>query len=150
MAVGQNSRTYSIRDVAALTGLPASTLRYYESIGVTPQIDRGETSGHRVYSEDDLDLLTWVACLAATEMPVAKMREYLANCRAGADSAAQQIELLRTQDAHLADQAAQIVVRRRYIQLKMTYWDAVRAGDARRVEELAEQAAALAERLRRH
>ncbi|MBG6217767.1 hypothetical protein IWX75_002235 [Arthrobacter sp. CAN_A6] len=27
-------RTYTIKEAAALTGLPASTLRYYESIGV--------------------------------------------------------------------------------------------------------------------
>lgn len=26
--------TYTIKEAAALTGLPASTLRYYESIGV--------------------------------------------------------------------------------------------------------------------
>ena len=34
--------------------MPASTLRYYESIGVIAPIGRGETSKHRVYSDGDL------------------------------------------------------------------------------------------------
>ena len=58
-------RSYTIREAAALTGLPASTLRYYESIGVIAPIGRGETSKQRVYSENDLDTLVWVACLSA-------------------------------------------------------------------------------------
>ncbi|MBC7631773.1 MerR family transcriptional regulator, partial [Aeromicrobium sp.] len=61
-------RSHTITETAALTGLPASTLRYYETIGVIWPISRGESSKHRVYDEDDLDQLMWVACLAATGM----------------------------------------------------------------------------------
>ena len=49
------ARSYSIKEAAALTGLPSSTLRYYEQIGVIAPISRGASSGHRVYDEDDLD-----------------------------------------------------------------------------------------------
>lgn len=71
--------TYTIKEAAALTGLPASTLRYYESIGVIAPIGRGASSKHRVYDEDDLDQLMWVACLAATGMSVSDMRQYVTN-----------------------------------------------------------------------
>ena len=64
--VGTSSgRTYSIKEVAALVGLPASTLRYYEDVSVIPAIARDPSSGHRIYQEDDLELLTWVSCLSA-------------------------------------------------------------------------------------
>ncbi len=135
--------------MATLTGLPASTLRYYESIGVTPPVDRGRTSGHRRYTQDDLDLLTWLACLAATGMPVADMRAYVANGRLGPSAATEQIELLQAQDERLADQAAQIEVRRRYVELKIAYWQAVQSGEDERVEALAAEAAALADRLKK-
>ncbi|HEY9395228.1 MAG TPA: MerR family DNA-binding transcriptional regulator, partial [Nocardioides sp.] len=49
------TRTYTIREVATLTGLPASTLRYYETIGLISPVSRGASSGHRVYDETDLD-----------------------------------------------------------------------------------------------
>ncbi|MGL4832041.1 MAG: MerR family transcriptional regulator, partial [Propionibacteriaceae bacterium] len=67
-------RVYSIKDAAALTGLPASTLRYYESVGLIPPVSRGETNGHRSYSESDLTLLHWIACLAASGLSVDHMR----------------------------------------------------------------------------
>ena len=68
---------YTIKEAAALTGLPASTLRYYESIGVIAPVSRGASSGHRIYDEGDLDQLMWIACLAATGMSVAAMKQYV-------------------------------------------------------------------------
>lgn len=41
-------RTYSIKEVAALVGLPPSTLRYYEDVSVIPAIARDPSSGHRI------------------------------------------------------------------------------------------------------
>lgn len=61
----------------ALVGLPASTLRYYEDVSVIPAIARDPSSGHRIYQEDDLELLTWVSCLSASGMSIADMREYV-------------------------------------------------------------------------
>ncbi|MET0928111.1 MAG: MerR family DNA-binding transcriptional regulator, partial [Aeromicrobium sp.] len=44
MSTTTAQRTYSITEAASLTGLPASTLRYYESIGVIHPIGRGATA----------------------------------------------------------------------------------------------------------
>ena len=149
MSAPTTPHTYSIRQAAALTGLPASTLRYYESIGVITPVSRGDSSGHRVYTEDDLDQLTWVACLAATGMSVSDMRQYVANGRLGAAAAAEQIELLTAQHQRLAVEAEQIALRKRYVQLKIDYWHAVEAGDDARVEVLSGEAGALADELKR-
>lgn len=141
-------RAYTIKEAAALTGLAASTLRYYESIGVIAPIGRGETSKHRVYSEDDLDTLVWVACLSATGMSVPDMRQYLANSSIGSAAAAEQVELLKAQQERLAMEADRIVVRRRYVQLKIEYWHAVEAGDDARADELSDRARSLADELK--
>ena len=102
---------YTIREAAAFTGLPASTLRYYESIGVIAPIARGASSKHRVYDEDDLDQLMWIACLAATGMSVNDMRKYVANGQLGPSAASDQIELLTTQAQRLALEAEQLAQR---------------------------------------
>src|SRR5690242_86491 len=101
---------YTIREAAALTGLPASTLRYYESIGVIAPVGRGESSGHRVYDEDDLDQIMWVACLAATGMSVGDMRKYVADRQLGRPAAGEQIELLTGQQRRLESEAEQLVL----------------------------------------
>jgi DNA-binding transcriptional MerR regulator len=141
--------TYTIKEAAALTGLPASTLRYYESIGVIEPISRGASSGHRVYDEDDLDQLMWVACLAATGMSVGDMRQYVANGQLGPSAAGEQIELLAAQERRLALEAEHIALRQRYVRLKIDYWHAVQAGDDARVELLSAEARALADDLKR-
>jgi DNA-binding transcriptional MerR regulator len=142
--------TYTIKQAAALTGLPATTLRYYESIGVIAPIGRGESSKHRVFTDQDLDMLTWVACLSATGMSVSDMRRYTENGSFGADAAADQVELLRAQQQKLELEAERIAVRKRYVMIKIEYWQAVAAGDEGRVERLTRAARALADELKNH
>ena len=148
MSAPSTQHSYTIKEAAALTGLPASTLRYYESIGVIQPISRGASSGHRIYDDSDLDQLMWVACLAATGMSVSDMRQYVANGRLGVAAADQQIELLAAQERRLALEAEQIVLRQRYVGLKLDYWHAVQAGDTARAETLSARARALADELR--
>ena len=116
MSVQAARHTYSIKEAAALTGLPASTLRYYESISVIEPVGRGQGSKHRVYSEADLDQIMWVACLAATGMSVSDMRTYVTNGHRGRAAAGEQIELLAAQEARLAQELEHIALRRRYVQ----------------------------------
>jgi len=141
-------RTFSIKEAAALTGLPASTLRYYESVGVVSPVGRSASSGHRVYTEGDLDVLTWVACLNATGLSISDMRQYVENGAAGR-AAGQQIELLAAQRDRLAAEAEQLAVRRRYVQLKIDYWQAVADGDDARARRLSDDALALADSLKK-
>ncbi|MER7609363.1 MerR family transcriptional regulator [Nocardioides sp. NPDC127503] len=142
------TRTYTIREVATLTGLPASTLRYYETIGLISPVSRGASSGHRVYDETDLDQLTGVACLAAIGLSIDDMRTYVTNGRLGREGAAEQIDMLTEHAARLAREAENLELRRAYVGLKTDYWRAVAAGDEARAEEIGDQAHTLAGQIR--
>ena len=148
MSARTTPRDYTIKDAAALTGLPASTLRYYESVGVIAPISRGESSKHRVYDENDLGQLLAIACLAATGMSVSDMKEYVANAQLGARAAPAQIELLTQRRQQLAVEARQMALRQRYVDLKIDYWRAIEAGDEARATLLAAEASALADDLK--
>ena len=148
MTTHAGTRSYSIKEAAALTGLPASTLRYYEQIGVIAPISRGASSKHRVYDEDDLDQLMWIACLAATGMSVRDMRQYVANGALGPSAAARQVELLSAQAERLAREAEQVALRQQYVRIKVDYWHAVGAGDEGRAQLLSAEARALADALK--
>ena len=143
------TRTYTIKEAAALTGLPASTLRYYESIGVIAPVGRGESSKHRLFTEADLDQLMWVACLAATGMSVSDMRQYVANGQLGRAAAAEQVALLTGQRERLAVEAELIALRKQYVQLKIGYWQAIEVGDDDRADRLSSEARRLADELKR-
>jgi len=145
--VSTTQRTYTIKEAAQLTGLPASTLRYYETIGISPRIMRGDTSGHRIYTQDDIELLTWVSCLAATGMSVQNMREYIENGKDGITNAHKQVELLTAKDNELAQEQQRISARRDYVQLKIQFWQAVASSDQQQADRIAEEAARAAENL---
>ena len=147
--VGTSSgRTYSIKEVAALVGLPASTLRYYEDVSVIPAIARDPSSGHRIYREDDLELLTWVSCLSASGMSIADMREYVRSGLGGERDISEFITLLEQQDERLREEAQILELRREFLRTKVSYWRAVKCGDVQEVERLDAAARALAERLK--
>ena len=148
MSTSTRPRTYTITEASTLTGLPASTLRYYESIGVITPISRGASSGHRVYDDTDLDQLMWIACLSATGMSVADMLQYVANRDLGPSAAADQVALLEGQQRRLEEEAESIAVRQRYVRVKIAYWQAIEARDNARAEQLSEEARELADELK--
>ena len=64
-----------ISEVSKLTKLKPHTLRYYESIGLISDIKRN-SSGKRIYSEQDLKWLEAIVRLRSTGMNISKMQEY--------------------------------------------------------------------------
>jgi DNA-binding transcriptional MerR regulator len=84
---------YTISEVAAVTGLTAHTLRWYERIGLMPHVDRSNT-GQRRFSNRDLDWLAFVGKLRLTGMPVADMVRYAELVRAGDHTFGERQELL--------------------------------------------------------
>lgn len=139
--------TYSISDVSKLCGLPDSTLRYYETIGISNPISRDTSSKQRVYSEDDLNLFTSIACLNATGMSLENMRKYLSNHYGGATTAPTEISLLEEQKKILNKEAKFLKIRQQYIDLKIAYWQAVMDGNANKAKRIGGEASALAKDL---
>ena len=145
---GDTSQRYAIREAAELSGLPESTLRYYETIGLIDPIGRDPSSGHRGYSGDDINLVIAVACLSATGMSIEDMRSYLNNRGQGARSAPAQIALLEAQKDRLAKEEHYLKLRRRYVDTKIAYWRAVAAGKKKEAEAMANTARKIAKDLK--
>jgi DNA-binding transcriptional MerR regulator len=76
------SETFSIKEVAAQTGVTAHTLRYYERIGLLRGVPRA-ASGHRRYRDSDVRWVEFLRKLHATGMPIRRMQEYAALLRKG-------------------------------------------------------------------
>ncbi|AQT72342.1 MULTISPECIES: MerR family transcriptional regulator [Streptomyces] len=79
---GLTQTRYTISEVEARTGLSQHTLRWYERIGLLPQVDRSH-SGQRRFTDKDLDWLGFVGKLRATGMSVADMVRYAELVREG-------------------------------------------------------------------
>lgn len=67
---------YTVKVVAAKTGLSPNTLRYYEKEGLLPHVQRSK-SGIRHYSNDDLEWLDVISCLKNTGMSIKQIRDFV-------------------------------------------------------------------------
>jgi DNA-binding transcriptional MerR regulator len=138
---------YSIMEAAKLSGLPESTLRYYETISIIDPIYRDPSSKHRIYSEDDINTIVSIACLSATGMTLRDMRQHLKNRERGAQAVDEQIALLTTQKRRLANEARYQELRQRYVETKIAYWHAVAANNELGATSMSESARSIAKQL---
>lgn len=139
---------YTIREVSQLSGLPASTLRYYEGIGLIRPIKRDESSKQRVYSQDDVNMIDSLACLYATGLSLDDMRSYIDNLTKGKEGARNEIELLRSQAIRLEAESQYLELRKQYVALKIDYWKAIELDNSDEVERVSSQARKLSAALK--
>jgi DNA-binding transcriptional MerR regulator len=85
--------TFSIQQVAELTGLSIDTLRYYERIRLLEPVSRAP-SGHRQYKQKDLDWIGLLINLRETGMPLAEMLHFAELRRQGNATASERLRLL--------------------------------------------------------
>jgi DNA-binding transcriptional MerR regulator len=57
------------------TKLSTYTIRFYEKIGLLQRPSKDQ-SGHRIYDENDVELINWIACLKNSGMSLNKIKEY--------------------------------------------------------------------------
>lgn len=68
-------QTYTIRELSRRYGLPASTLRYYEEIGLLCNV-RHTDKGARIYTEEHIARLDGILCFKRTGLSIAKIQEF--------------------------------------------------------------------------
>ena len=91
--------SYTIQQVANMTGIPATTLRYYDKEGLLPFLER-RSSGYREFSDIDLASLQIVQCLKATGVSVAEMKQFSDWVREGDSTLKQRLDMfLRRKEA---------------------------------------------------
>jgi len=72
---------------------------------------------------------------------------YLKNRSQGAQAANEQVELLEAQKQRLTEEAQYLELRRRYVDIKIAYWKAVKSGDTEQREGTRERTHAIAQEL---
>jgi DNA-binding transcriptional MerR regulator len=106
-----------------LTGLSLDTLRYYERIGLIEPVHRA-VGGQRRYSEQDVEWLGILRCLRETGMPIAQMRAFAEQVRAGDAAIAQRLAVLEEHDRGVAEQIALLQRQRVRIREKIEHYRA--------------------------
>lgn len=135
----QHQETYTIHEVSQRTGLSIPTLRYYEEIGLVPDVRRDTSSGHRRYSADTLQIMESLANLRAVGMSIEEMRTYLTLRERGDETAVEKRALFQAHAEEVEKQIAQLQIRQDYLSFKVAYWDARARGDMDEAARIAQE-----------
>jgi DNA-binding transcriptional MerR regulator len=113
----------TIAEAAQRSGLTTDTLRYYERDGLMVRPVMRSASGHRRYSESDLDWILLITRLRATGMPIRDVRRYTALVRAGDGNEAERLELLHAHRRQVLAQLAEVTAHLQALDTKIGMYE---------------------------
>ena len=90
------TRYYTIQEVAKISGYPAATLRYYDDMGVFPNLQRDEF-GNRIFTDENLEWLQLVRHLKVSGMTLTRIREFSELAKQGDKTLAERLSLFKEQ-----------------------------------------------------
>ena len=123
---------YSIGEVSDITGIAASTLRYYDREGMFPTMERS-SGGIRVFSDTELATLKVIECLKSSGMSIW--------CQEGDPSIGKRREMFHRRLTEVESQIAELERTRNMLRYKCWYYDtASEAGTEDAVRDLPDDA----------
>lgn len=96
----------TIAEVAKKYALTPDTLRYYERVGLIPNVPR-TAGGIRDYGEESCRWIEFVKCMRSAGLPVDVLAKYVALCQEGDSTHEARRRLLMEQRAQLAARLAE-------------------------------------------
>jgi DNA-binding transcriptional MerR regulator len=94
-----------ISEVSERFDLSKDTLRYYERIGLIPEIKRN-SSGNRDYNEEDCGWIEFIKCMRNAGLPIESLIEYLKLYQQGDSTIRARQELLTEERDKLVEKIA--------------------------------------------
>ncbi|OEL03322.1 transcriptional regulator [Staphylococcus succinus] len=85
-----------ISEVSQKMDISIDTLRYYEKIGIIPQIAR-TNGGVRNYTEDDLNWINLAKCMRQSGLSIEALAHYLELFQQGEDTQVERLAILSEQ-----------------------------------------------------
>ena len=118
----------TISEVSRKYNLTTDTLRYYERIGVIPQVHR-TGAGLRDYTEEDCSWVELVKCMRSAGLPIEAIAEYVKLTQEGEATIPARRQLLVEQLAQLQEQLTSITRAMERLDYKISrYNEAIRTG----------------------
>lgn len=96
----------TIKEVCAKFGITADTLRYYERVGVIPEVHR-TAGGTRDYTEDDVNWVANAMCFRSAGMPIEMLVEYVRLAQEGDSTLQARCDLLKQARDKIAEMRRQ-------------------------------------------
>lgn len=114
---------YSIREISARFGLRASTIRYYEEIGLLENVIH---EGYkRVYDESHIDRLGAIECFKKARLSLEEIKQFFAYEKDINNRSGDILEMMKAQERKTKEEMEKLRVGLEHVQIKIRYYSAV-------------------------
>ena len=86
--------SYTIKDISELTGLPPSTLRYYDKQGLLPNLKR-DGNNIRIFTDEDYRHLRLIDCLKKSGLSIKDIKNFIDMADQGDKALTGRLEIFR-------------------------------------------------------
>lgn len=112
---------YSIGEIAKMTGLSPSTLRFYDKEGLLPGLRR--QGGKRIFDESHIETLRIIECLKRSGLEIRDIRKFMELTTKGSTSYAQRRELMEERRLKTLEQIEELQRTLAVLEYKCWYYD---------------------------
>ena len=127
---------YTIGQVSEMTGLPVSTLRYYDKEGLFPGMER--QSGIRKFGDRELEALRVIECLKKSGMEIKDIRQFMEWCAQGSSTYPQRRAMFIRQKESVEAEIARMNRVLDMLSFKCWYYEqAIQDGNEDRLQSMA-------------
>ncbi len=127
--------SYSIKEIADIMNVTTSTLRYWDSEGLLPDIKR--ENGRRVFEDKDFKWLRVLNCMKNINMPIKKIKEYIELAQKGDSTLQARYEIILEQKNFIKNQISDLNTCLKEFEYKEWYYEtAIKAGTEKVVENI--------------
>ncbi|HBB05858.1 MAG TPA: MerR family transcriptional regulator [Firmicutes bacterium] len=119
--------SYSIREIASLTGLSQSTLRYYEKEGLLNNVER--RNGVRKFEKGNIEQIRIIECLKNAGLSIEEIKEYMIYSREGDSSLEKRYKIILASEKRVNEQLRNLEATKALIAYKKWYYEtAIKTG----------------------
>ncbi len=127
--------SYSIREIADMMNVTTSTLRYWDSEGLLPDVKR--ENGRRIFEDKDFKWLRVLNCMKNINMPIKKIKEYIELAQKGDSTLQARYEIILEQKQFIQNQISDLNTCLKEFEYKEWYYEtAIKAGTEKVVEKI--------------
>ena len=116
--------TYSITDLSKKFDLPASTIRYYEKIGLIENVEHINTY-RRVYNDSHVDRLYAIECLKKALLPLDEIRLFFTYEKDMKANSEKILEMMKKQEIKTAQSMEALQAGLDHLQKKIRFYTLV-------------------------
>ena len=127
--------SYSIKEVADMLNVAPSTLRYYDSMGLLPNVKK--VNGRRVFEDKDFKWLRVLNCMKNINMPISKIKEYVELAQKGDSTLKERYNMILEQKQAIEKELKKLKDCYKELEYKEWYYKtAIKAGTEKVVENI--------------